>query len=83
MFLLCSRVRFDELSAVQANKFQCNVLKTILQLEATFFELAEEEKKNTLVICDRGAMDPAACESVNSKWELSMHAEKGFEGHVL
>lgn len=32
-----------------------------MQLEATFFELAEEEKKNTLVVCDRGTMDPSAC----------------------
>lgn len=57
------RVRFAELSQVQCQNFQCNILKTILQLEETFFDLAVgEEKKNVLVVCDRGTMDPSACE---------------------
>lgn len=51
------------MSPKQAANFQCNILKTILQLEATFFELAEEEERNTLVVCDRGTMDPSACKN--------------------
>ena len=45
----------------QAMDFQRNILKTILQLETTFFEMAEGDKKNVLVVCDRGTMDPSAC----------------------
>ena len=33
----------------------------MLQLEKTYFELADlNSGQNTLVICDRGAMDPSA-----------------------
>ena len=42
--------------------FGKNVLATILQLERTFFELATEDSCNVIVVCDRGAMDPSACE---------------------
>ncbi len=55
-------MKFAEFSPVQAEKFQRNILKTIIQLESTFFELAEEDTKNVLVVCDRGTMDPSACE---------------------
>ena len=54
-------VKFDELNQIQANRFQANIVKTILQIEQTFFDLAEGDKKNCLVVCDRGAMDPSAC----------------------
>lgn len=60
-FCLCRRVRFPEFSPEQVTSFQCNILKTILQLETTFFELAEHDKKNVLIVCDRGTMDPSAC----------------------
>ena len=49
----------------QAQRFQDNILKTILQLEKTFFDMAEEDQGNVLIVCDRGAMDPSACESVS------------------
>jgi len=48
----------------QAQRFQDNILRTILQLEKTFFDMAEEDQGNVLIVCDRGAMDPSACESV-------------------
>ena len=51
-----------EVNKVQAEGFQRNILKTILQLESTFFEMAQEDSKNTIVVCDRGTMDPSACE---------------------
>ena len=36
-------------------------MKTLLQLEQTFFDLAASCRRNTLVISDRGAMDPSSC----------------------
>jgi len=33
----------------------------MLQLENTYFELGESCDQNCLIICDRGAMDAAAC----------------------
>ena len=32
-----------------------------MQVEQTFFDLAEKDKQNCLVVCDRGTMDPSAC----------------------
>lgn len=49
-------------------KFQENLIKTMLQLEATFFELASTCKKNCLVICDRGVMDATAYMETD-QWE--------------
>ena len=55
-------MKFAELSQKQVDCFQKNVLKTIIQLETTYFDLAEEEtNRNVLVVCDRGTMDPSAC----------------------
>ena len=40
---------------------QENLLHTMLQIEDTFFDLANGNKdRNVLVICDRGAMDASA-----------------------
>ena len=59
-FCLCVSVIFTvKLTAFQ---FQENILKTTLQLEDTFFSLAETWHQNCLVVCDRGIMDPVACE---------------------
>ena len=55
-------VVWTEVNEVQAIEFQQNMLKTVLQLEATFFDMALEDKKNVIVVCDRGSMDPSACE---------------------
>ena len=54
-------VKFDRVTASQARKFQENILRSILQLEKTFFDMAEEDQGNVLIVCDRGAMDPSAC----------------------
>ena len=43
--------------------FQENLIRTLLQLEQTFFDLAATSKRDTIVISDRGAMDPASCKS--------------------
>ena len=47
---------------------QANLLKTMLQIENAFFDLAEESNRNCLVICDRGAMDASAFIS-KDQWE--------------
>ena len=52
------------LTPSQSQRFQDNILRTILQLEKTFFDMAEEDRGNVLIVCDRGAMDPSACECV-------------------
>lgn len=62
-------VDFSRITAEQAFDFQHNILKTILQLENTFFEMAEKDEGNVMIICDRGAMDPSACEERESETE--------------
>uniref|UniRef100_A0A146LYV1 NadR/Ttd14 AAA domain-containing protein n=2 Tax=Lygus hesperus TaxID=30085 RepID=A0A146LYV1_LYGHE len=57
----------------EAYKFQENLLKTMLQIENTFFELAETCPRDCLIICDRGAMDASAFIS-KEKWEKLMAA---------
>ena len=54
--------------------FQENLLKTMIQIENSFFDLANAacEDRNTLVICDRGAMDASAFIS-REQWEHILH----------
>lgn len=42
------------------SNFQENLLKTMIQIEDSFFDLARSSHRNCLVICDRGAMDASA-----------------------
>ena len=57
-------VKFEELNPKQARVFQRQILATMLEVEKTYNLLAEEDSKNVLIVCDRGAMDPFACESL-------------------
>ncbi|ETN83274.1 hypothetical protein NECAME_07462 [Necator americanus] len=59
--LLGGRVKFEELNCDQAYLFQKDLLKTMLQIEDTFFnQAAATVDRNVLIICDRGGMDPSA-----------------------
>jgi len=58
--LLGGGVSFSLLDDEQRLEFQENLLKTMFQLEDTYFSLASTQKRNCLVICDRGAMDASA-----------------------
>ena len=49
----------------------------MLQIEDTFFDLAETTERNCLVICDRGAMDASAFIS-RDKWER-IRARNGLD----
>ncbi|CAG4907969.1 unnamed protein product [Colias eurytheme] len=71
--LLSGGVKFVDLSPEEANKFQENLLKTMIQIENTFFELGRTCQRNCLIICDRGAMDASAFIS-KEKWEAMLHA---------
>jgi len=55
--LLSGGVNFTELPQHAAEEFQADILRTQLQIENTFFSLAEASDRNCLVICDRGVMD--------------------------
>ena len=55
-------VKFSELTAEQALLFQQQILATLLEVERTFDLLAERDSRNVLIVCDRGSMDPFACE---------------------
>ena len=54
--LTCSPFRL-----VSAFQFQENLLKTMIQIENTFFQLGERCNRDCLIICDRGTMDASAC----------------------
>ena len=55
-----------ELNAKQQQLFQRSILTTQLELEKTFFQLADHDVGSVLVVCDRGTMDPAACEDTGT-----------------
>ena len=57
---LVHQISFGLLTESQRFEFQTNLLKTMLQLEDTYFSLARTQTRNCLVICDRGAMDCSA-----------------------
>jgi len=44
-----------------AFKFQQNLLRTMIQIENTYFELGKSCLRSCLIICDRGVMDASAC----------------------
>lgn len=69
--LLSGGIKFTDLSAQEAFKFQENLLKTMLQIENTFFALGDSCSRDCLIICDRGAMDASAFIS-KEKWEKMM-----------
>jgi len=73
--LLGGGVDFSKLTAQQADRFQENLLKTMFQIEDTYFDLAESCSRNCLVICDRGAMDCSAY-LPRSGWERILEKQK-------
>lgn len=70
--LLSGGIKFSDLSEEESTMFQENLLKTMLQIEDTFFELGRTCKRNCLIICDRGAMDASAY-IAKDKWEHIMN----------
>lgn len=66
--LLSGGVKFSELNDDQVDMFQENLLKTMIQIENTYFELGKSCEKDCLIICDRGVMDAAAY-IAKDKWE--------------
>jgi len=58
--LLNGGISFALLTDDQRLEFQENLLKTMFQIEDTYFSLASTQTRNCLVICDRGAMDCSA-----------------------
>ncbi|CAO1343382.1 unnamed protein product [Diamesa serratosioi] len=66
--LLSGGIKFSDLSNDEAYKFQENLLRTMIQIENTYFELGQSCKRNCLIICDRGVMDASAYID-NDKWE--------------
>lgn len=70
--LLSGGIKFSDLNEDEAVLFQENLLKTMMQIEDTFFELGRTCQRNCLIICDRGAMDASAFIS-KEKWEKIMN----------
>lgn len=66
--LLSGGIKFSDLTADEAYKFQENLIRTMIQIENTFFELGRSCTRNCLIICDRGVMDASAFVS-KEKWE--------------
>jgi hypothetical protein len=58
--LLGGGISFNLLDDEQRLEFQENLLRTMFQIEDTYFSLATTQNRNCLVICDRGAMDCSA-----------------------
>lgn len=62
--LLSSGILFYDLGE-HTSQFQENLLKTLLQIEDTINEAVKyyhnEKNQNCIIIYDRGAMDPVAC----------------------
>lgn len=58
--LFSGGIRFSDLKDSEAETFQENLLKTMMAMENTFFELGRTCSQNCLIICDRGTMDATA-----------------------
>lgn len=66
--LLAGGIKFDDLGPDEATKFQENLVRTMMQIEKTYFTLAKSANQDCLVICDRGVMDASAYLSPDA-WE--------------
>ncbi|KAL3191609.1 hypothetical protein MRX96_059706 [Rhipicephalus microplus] len=64
---------FPDLTPAEVERFQENLLKTMMSMEDTYFELARTSDKNCLIICDRGTMDASAFVS-KEIWEKIVKA---------
>ncbi|XP_053677110.1 TRPL translocation defect protein 14 [Anopheles nili] len=71
--LLSGGIKFADLVADEVYKFQENLLRTMIQIENTYFELGRTSNKNCLIICDRGFMDASAYIS-KEKWDRMMRS---------
>jgi len=71
--LLSGGIKFNDLTPDESYNFQVNLLKTMIQIENTYFELAKSCKRNCLIICDRGVMDASAYIDTD-KWERMKNA---------
>ncbi|XP_067630004.1 TRPL translocation defect protein 14 [Eurosta solidaginis] len=70
----CPRCLADAASySSEAYKFQENLIRTMIQIENTYFELGHSSQRDCLIICDRGVMDASAYIS-KEKWEKMMAA---------
>lgn len=61
--LLNGGVVFSELTSEQIYDFQKSILQTMMSIETTFRRLAASNARRgipTVILCDRGAMDPSA-----------------------
>ncbi|XP_058466103.1 TRPL translocation defect protein 14 isoform X2 [Malaya genurostris] len=67
----CLAAAAEKPNGSEAYKFQENLLRTMIQIENTFFELGKSCTRNCLIICDRGVMDASAFVS-KEKWERMM-----------
>jgi hypothetical protein len=65
-----------------AYKFQENLLKTMLQIESTFFALGESCTRDCLIICDRGTMDASACMYLHS-WIVGVQYAYAFINNYI
>ncbi|XP_020893483.1 TRPL translocation defect protein 14 isoform X3 [Exaiptasia diaphana] len=73
--LLSGGVKFAELDECEVYNYQENLLKVMLQIEKTYFDLADTCHKNCIIICDRGAMDPSAYIEAD-KWKQIMDSNE-------
>jgi hypothetical protein len=73
-FLLTGGVDFAILDRKDAQRFQANLLRAMLSVEQTYFDLATVHARlgqNTIIICDRGAMDTSVFVG-ESEWSQIM-----------
>jgi len=67
--LMQGGIKFPELTKDDAFLFQENLIKTMLAIENTYFDVADTCPKNCIVICDRGIMDATAFITME-EWDL-------------
>ncbi|XP_076452635.1 TRPL translocation defect protein 14-like [Babylonia areolata] len=51
---------FADMNSDEAFSFQENIIRTMMQVENTFHDLAKDRCQNVMLICDRGIMDGSA-----------------------
>ncbi|CAD5212088.1 unnamed protein product [Bursaphelenchus okinawaensis] len=83
-FLYTGRVERHTLNENQIYQWQKDVLKTIQQLESVYDNIADHETaRHTLIICDRGGMDPKAYTPGEDTWNKILEELQTDEKQLL
>ncbi|KAI1711863.1 AAA domain-containing protein [Ditylenchus destructor] len=82
-FLYQGRIQRSTMDDARIQQWQEDILRTIIQLENVYEHIAETEVFNTLIICDRGGLDPKIFTASDNHWNAILQKVGITEDDIL